>query len=185
MKIIESIKVLLLPIFLLALIFSCLIWLFLDQSTPREFKNPRKTVGTVIKIFDGTRGVDAYVRFYANGKKHVVLSSQFEGMVIGDKYELKYENGNPENWDIIHERPVFLKGEKTGETVGTITKVSTISQDFVRFEYTVFGKKYSRAQDFDKEFHPLEGKKHKVIYWLKNPQRAIIDLKKNRNKLRP
>lgn len=172
----KTIKVLGPTLLMLAAIFASLIWLCLSQSTPVNFKNPQKTVGIVVKFFDGTRGVDAYVKYYVDGEKYVVLSSKTEGMAIGDKYELKYEKSNPEKWDIVNERPVFLTNEKTGETNGIISKVSTISQDFVRFEYTVHGKKYSRTQYFDKELHLVVGKKYKIRYWVKNPQRAIIDL---------
>jgi hypothetical protein len=159
-------------------IIASIIWLFVYQTSPKDFKEPVETVGTVVNFITATRGSDAKIKYYVEGKEYVTYTVNDEGMAKGDRYILVYEKGNPQKSEVLLERPVFLAGEETKESEGTIKKVSTIAKDFVRYEYVVEEKIYSRTQLYSKEFNPIEGQKYIVWYWIDNPQRAIIYLDK-------
>jgi hypothetical protein len=167
-----------LMIIIMTPIIASIIWLYLFQTAPKDFKEPIETIGTVLNFINATRGSDAEIIYYVEGKEYVTKTLNDEGMAKGDRYILIFEKENPQKCEVLLERPVFLNGEEVRESEGIIKKVSKIAKDFVRYEYIIEGKTYSRTQLLSKEFKPIVGQKYVVYYWVENPQRAIIYLDK-------
>src|SRR5690625_985294 len=152
--------------------------------------NWKETYATLYKYGYG-RGAVSMIFYWVDGKRYEV-NSYFDanGKAIGDKYLIKYNPDNPKQIKEYTWNVGFLTTEKTEESVGVIENIDSKRIDFGRtrvswisFDYTVNGKIYQRTQDLQpdyKEKYPnlSEGQKYKVLYWAKNPQRAVLYLDK-------
>lgn len=156
-----------------------LIGVFIYDMTPPELKNPAYTIGVLIEIESGsgTTGDDAIIEYSVNGKRYKAYTMANTGMIVGDKYKVKYDKSNPEKHLLLETKPVFLETEKTGIVVGTVNHLIKIGKNKLGFIYEVNGIEYERFQLYNKnKFTPEKGEQYQVKYWRQNPQRAIIQL---------
>ena len=163
---------------------------FDSENINVDDSNWKETYATLYKYGYG-RGAVNMVYYRVDGKRYEV-NSYFDanGKAIGDKYLIKYNPDNPEQIKEYTWNVGFLTTEKTEEAVGVIENIDSKHIDFGRskvswisFNYTVNRKTYQRTQDLQpdyKEKYPnlLAGQKYKVLYWDKNPQRAVLYLDK-------
>jgi len=127
---------------------------------------------------------DLYI-YYVGNKRYDYTGPNLPFIPKGEKCLLKYDtlypNGDFEHVDLITEHPVFLPGENTKYTVGTLKKVHKNSF-FFDYVYTILGKEYIRTQDLaDRAInHPqlVNGAEFLVEYWVNNPERAILYMDK-------
>jgi hypothetical protein len=149
--------------------------------------NWEETYATLYKYGYG-RGAVSMIFYWVDGKRYEVNGSfGVNGKVIGDKYLIKY---NPEQIKEYTWYVSFLTTEKTVEAVGIINSISSANLIFERtmdmqivFTYTVNDKEYQRSQDLQPDYKEKRpnlsaGQKYKVLYWDKNPQRAVLYLDK-------
>lgn len=126
------------------------------------------------------------VEYWVKGKRHTGFAGAcFEGNCIGDVYEILVNPKDYEQIYLLNDRPLFLKGEAVGETVGKLLENAKISTDdnykeaFPFFVYYVNGKKYKRVQKIevplDSSLVLQKDMQFRVRYWLENPQRSILD----------
>jgi len=145
------------------------------------------TVATLTARITPINGSTYTVFEYAVGNKRYKTSAPSMPWVpIHEKYLLKYDTlhpENPESAEVIRECPVFLPGEVTNYTYGTLKKIHK-SYELFDFEYTISGKKYERPQFLGignpVKNHPqlVNGAEFLVEYWTKNPERAILYIDK-------
>jgi hypothetical protein len=99
------------------------------------------------------------------------------------KYDTLNPNGHYPYSDLITWNPVFLSGESTHYTVGTLIKMHK-NQVVFEYVYTISGKKYDRVQDLADDDrvkkHPelVNGAEFLVEYWAQNPEHAILYIDK-------
>src|SRR5690625_1071704 len=153
--------------------------------------NWKETYATLYRYSTVSRASVNMVFYWVDGKKYEV-NGHFNpnGKTIGDKYLIKYNPDNPEQIKEYTWNVGFLTTEKTEETVGVIGSIDSKYIDFGRtkviwigFTYVVNGEKHKRTQhlqpDYKEKYPNLsEGQKYKVLYWDKNPQRAVLYLDK-------
>jgi len=127
-------------------------------------------------------------QFYHHDKAYVYPGENMYWAPVGEKFLLKYDTLVPDggyngykSLQIWH--PVFLPGEVTDYTVGTLTFVRN-KHSYIGYIYTVGGKPYLRYQslplnDIGKDYPQLaKGARFLVEYLVDNPQRAIIYIDK-------
>jgi len=126
-------------------------------------------------------------QFYHNKKTYDYPGESMYWAPIGEKFLLKYDTLHPErgygykSLEMWH--PVFLSGEVTNYTVGTLVKIyiKNVSFDYV---YTIAGQTYIRAQylplNDQIKNHPelIKGAEFLVEYLVADPQRAILYIDK-------
>jgi len=170
----------------IAILSSCAI----GENKNVDDSNWKETYATLYKYGYG-RGAVSMIYYRVEGKLYKTNGSfSVQGKVLGDKYLIKYNPDNPKQIKEYAWNVGFLKTEKTVEAVGIINSISSANLIFGRakdmqivFTYTVNDKEYQRSQDLQpdyKEKYPnlSEGQKYKVLYWDKNPQRAVLYLDK-------
>ena len=126
---------------------------------------------------------DLYI--YYVGNKRYDYHGPNMGVPKGEKYLLKYDTLDPggdyPHSDLRTEHPVFLPGENTKYTVGTLKKVHKGFFSFY-YAYTILGKEYAKTQflaDRARDYPQLvTGAEFLVEYWVNNPQRAILYMDK-------
>jgi hypothetical protein len=138
---------------------------------------------------DGTYTDDNYdlFQYYVGNKGYDYLGLISIWAPTGEKYLLKYDildsGVRYGHSHLIREHPVFLPGESTNYTYGTLIRVHPRNEVF-EFEYTILGRKYERVQVLGignpVKNHPqlVNGAELLVEYWVENPQRAIIYIDK-------
>ena len=177
---------------LLVLVFftqSAFVSIFLGptSSIPIPPERFRTTVATKIKLEMplGSYGSYDLYQYYVGNKRYDYHGPDYPNVPKGEKYLLTYDtlypNGEGEHCYLLTEHPVFLPGEVTRYTVGTLVKAP---KNYATFDYiyTVSGKKHYRTQDMDDPVknHPEMVKEAEffVEYWVKNPERAILYIDK-------
>lgn len=161
---------------------------FDSENINVDDSNWKETYATLYRYGYG-RGSVSMVYYWVDGKRYEV-NSYFDanGKAIGDKYLIKYNPDNPKQIKEYIWYVSFLTTEKTEETVGMVEDIWSKNIEFGRvkrngisFVYTVNGKKYERTQylqpDYKEKYPNLsKGQKYKVLYWVENPQRAVLYL---------
>lgn len=163
---------------------------FDSENINVDDSNWKETYATLYRYGYG-RGAVSMVFYWVDGKRYEVNGSfNANGKVIGDKYLIKYNTDNPKQIKEYTWNVGFLTTENTEETVGIVEGIWSMNILFNRdedmgitFFYTVNGKKYERTQrlqpDYKEKFPNLsKEQKYKVLYWDKNPQRAVLYLDK-------
>ena len=168
---------------------SAFVPMFFDRETVATDDIPpgrfRTTVGCKMgheSPYGSYGSYDLYV-YYVGNKKYDYHGPNMAFTPKGEKYLLRYDTlyptGEGEHSNLIIEHPVFLPGEVTRYTVGTLVKAP---KNYATFDYiyTVSGKKHYRTQDMDDPVknHPEMVKEAEffVEYWVKNPERAILHI---------
>ena len=177
---------------LLVLVFftqSAFVSIFLGptSSIPIPPERFRITVATKMSHempYGGHGSYDLYI-YYVGNKRYDYHGPNKAYAPKGEKYLLKYDTlypgGDFEHVELKTEHPIFLPGENTKYTVGTLKKVHKgfFSLDYV---YTILGKEYSTSQslaDPAKKYPQLvTGAEFLVEYWVNNPERAILYMDK-------
>src|SRR5690606_3765452 len=105
------------------------------------------------------------------------------GLQIGDKFRIKYDPNNPEDYTIYTHKPVFSTADTVFDqkiliTTGELERVYS-HRPVVLFSYEVQGEKYERNQDLPPNFRDTfpdlkEGNTYRVVYLSEEPKRAII-----------
>jgi hypothetical protein len=170
----------------IAMLSACAI----GENKNVDDSNWKETYATLYRYGYG-RGAVSMIFYWVDRQRYEVNGSfSVQGKVIGDKYLIKYNPDNPKQIKEYTWNVGFLKTEKTVGTFGIINGISSTNLIFERdkdmqivFTYTVNGKEYQRSQDLQpdyKEKFPnlLVGQRYKVLYWDKNPQRAVLYLDK-------
>lgn len=101
-----------------------------------------------------------------------------DDVIIGEKYEVKYNISDPSEGYIRFDLPLFTSEEGTQVTTATIDKI--FDRNVVRFKYDIDGKSYERSQKLSDSVKVNEGEKYQVTYFLENPVRAIIRVNNSR-----
>ena len=126
-------------------------------------------------------------QFYDHNKTYDYPGEPMPWAPIGERFLLKYDTLVPEggyqykSLQIWH--PVFLPGEVTNYTVGTLVFARN-KHLFIDYIYTIQGNTYARAQCLalnDRvRNHPqlVKGARFLVEYLVADPQRAIIYIDK-------
>ena len=152
----------------------------------------RTTIATKMshEMYGSHGSYDLYI-YYVGNKRYDYTGPDMAFAPKGEKYLLKYDtlypNGDKEHCRLITEHPVFLPGENTNYTVGTIVKSHKSYRSF-DYRYTVLGKKYFTSQflaeDDPARNHPqlVNGAEFLVEYWVNNPERAILYIDKPKDK---
>ena len=146
----------------------------------------RTTITTKIQYQNQYSVYDLF-QFYHNNKTYDYPGTSMSWTPIGEKYLFKYDTLHPEgNYDykcLERWHPVFLPGEVTNYTVGTLLGIHK-SWDSFDYIYTIQGNTYARAQCLalnDRvRNHPqlVKGARFLVEYLVADPQRAIIYIDK-------
>jgi hypothetical protein len=146
----------------------------------------RTTIATKMshEMYGSHGSYDLYI-YYVGNKRYDYTGPDMAFAPKGEKYLLKYDTlypgGGFEHSYLKTEHPVFLPGENTKYTVGTLKKVHKggFSLDYV---YTILGKEHSTVQflaDPAKKYPQLvTGAEFLVEYWVNNPERAILYMDK-------
>lgn len=161
---------------------------FDSENINVDDSNWKETYATLYRYGYG-RGAVSMIFYWVDRQRYEVNGSfSVQGKVIGDKYLIKYNPDNPKQIKEYTWNVGFLKTEKTVETVGIINSISSTNLIFERdkdmqivFTYTVNGKEYQRSQDLQPDYKEKfpnlsKGQKYKVLYWVENPQRAVLYL---------
>lgn len=158
------------------------------QKDP-QWDNPGiETICTVYKMNGTSARSSVFVEYYVNGKRYSKATNiKPYGLRPGETFVISYNPENPEQFKVQGHKPVFLPGEETIRTIGTIIKVVTFGVKIpcVMFEYTVLdnGKRIKREQilmvNFEELFPDLKpGNVYEMEYWVNDPGRAVIYLDK-------
>jgi hypothetical protein len=136
--------------------------------------------------YGGHGSYDLYV-YYIENKRYDYQGANESWAPKGEKCLLKYDTLQPDGYyphsELLSEHPVFLPGESTHYTVGTLIKMHK-RQEVFEYVYTISGKKYDRVQDLKIDDpvknHPqlVNGAQFLVEYWVNNPERAILYIDK-------
>jgi hypothetical protein len=179
-----SVKKVLVGTVLLILFVQCVF--FPAPSIPAD--RYRRTVASKVShVYDyvTSNNYDVFV-YYVGGKRGEYHTGNMSDVIIHEKFLLKYDTlypVDPEHCKFMLEHPVFIPGEVTGYTYGTLKKLSGRHQGF-EFTYTVLGKEYEKTQELALvdmvRNHPqmVNGAEFLVEYWVKNPDRAILYMDK-------
>ena len=174
-------------IFILALIYQ-LILLPFEKEPDWETKGV-ENIGVVSRL-RGTSASTVWMIHYVEDKKYESpVGFNVYGLVIGDKFIVKYLHENPSEFIVLSWKPVFAEPEKDEiiETSGEIARTYRFKywgdepHSGITFNYYVEGVKFKREQHLPPNYKSIypnlsKGQKFKVLYWKKNPQRAIIYL---------
>jgi hypothetical protein len=151
-----------------------------------------ETIGVMTKRLYGKSSVGEFKYTYKN-KEYISKNGtgiNVPGSIPGEKYILKVNPQNPEEYIPIDWKPTFTDDEQIALTTGTITKVykfmyfsedTILASHGINFNYSVDDYEYERSQRLPPNFKKLYGnlqvdKEYKVKYLVKNPQRAILIL---------
>lgn len=153
-----------------------------------DTKNWHKTIGVVEYRTYGRNGSRMFA-FSVNGKiiKDARGGKGYPGECVGDIYEILYNPDDYSEIKVLEHRPVFLKNETVGITIGIVTgytKATPYNKEYLRiapeYKYYVNGKKYIRSQvillPIKLGLSVKKGMEFNVRYWLTNPQRSILDI---------
>lgn len=147
-------------------------------------------VGTMTRRVYGKSSVGEF-EYEFNGRKIRSKSTRgisLYGSVSGEKYIIKVNPQNPEEYIPIDWKPLFTDDEEYDSTVGTVKKISKfryfckdtlLATHIVTFTYMVDDEEYERSQAlpplYKEEYINLEkGNNYNVKYSIYNPQRAIL-----------
>jgi len=137
-------------------------------------KSNTYTIGTIVKV-GSMKGSYAVAEYFVDGKRYERKDdSPASDIFIGEHYLIIYKATNPVISRIDFANPVFLSGEETGKTTGTI-----VYKDWAKvgFTYTVNGEHIKRFQKYV-DGEPLKkGQTFTVEYLLSNPGVSILKLK--------
>lgn len=191
-----------LPIIFLTFILGNLLYGLITNKPDRSnwLKSEGRITGASI-----SRSKWRKVEHYVNGiRKEEYTGIGLNGNCIGDVYEILVNPKNLEDIYLLNERPLFLKDEAVGKTIGWIKKdyKSEVITEYkgaypkfmdydkgynhvsVRYYYIVNNKQFQRVQDFSVPVDSIldfkKGMKFQVRYWLENPQRSILDYNEKR-----
>lgn len=165
-----------------------------SSNQVNRMANWDETIGVMTKRMWGKSSVGEF-RYDYKGKTYVCKNSRgidTYGSVTGEKYVLKVNPENPEEYVPIDWRPLFTNDEEFDTTICTVTRVFKFrfgsNQKFFAshsadFTYYVDEEEFERSQalppDFEKLYKNLKkGGKYRVVYSINNPQRAILILDK-------
>ncbi|WP_207424306.1 hypothetical protein [Desertivirga brevis] len=161
--------------------FGMVVYALITQH--KTIDNPRYTVGTCIDYEGrGSKGSrSARFEYYVKGKRYIEEGGSPSYFIVGDKFILCYDFEEPEVADVMEMKPVFIKGEETGKSVGYITHYTggKLFDVQVTFKYAVGQYLYERSMTFpeDYRFKGIEkGNLYEVTYWKNDPRRSIINL---------
>lgn len=152
---------------------------FLVEKKTKEYSYRIKTTCTLV----GDIWAASYSGVYQYKFKNNVRSYEgesYKSQIVGDKYIIYY-NDVTDRTRIMYHQPIFLDTENTKSTKGKIVSAHPwYSSNYVKFEYKVNGTKYLRLQriseDFESKYPNVKkGQKYLVKYWMKNPQRSIMN----------
>lgn len=172
----------LLTILLLIIMMTIIIFAILISVSQNQVKNGLETYAEIsdFKSVQGS-GRRSVFTYNVGGINYRTWGYYNYTLIRGDKFAVKYEEGNPKNGTVLLDRPIFLENEQTTETVGVIVRLILFFNRELYFEYAVNGAIYTRIQKIPKDHKSLYpnlsvGQKFKVEYWNENPRRAIINL---------
>jgi hypothetical protein len=137
-------------------------------------KDSTSTIGTIVRV-GSMKGSYAVAEYFVDGKKYERKdNSPASDIYPGEHYTIIYKAINPAISRIDFANPVFLPGEETGKTTGTI-----VYKDWakVAFTYTVDGTSIKRFQRRVDNVKPEEGQTYTVEYLLHNPAVSILKWK--------
>jgi|SRR5690554_171459 len=182
-------------VLILLAVIGGIIWIFIESAPITDLENKKVAIGTIVRHEQGQKssGLDAVISY--NYKDNVfeerIGSSKYEANVIGEKYKVLFDSINPNKAIILDYQPIFEKSERTKVTIGKITRLYRFSWTdgkyipnyAIEFSYYVDSTELTKSQslpkDFKAEYPDLkEGVEYEVEYWIKNPKRAIMKLKK-------
>lgn len=157
------------------------------NSEPNWWEVGDENIGTVYKISYGRSG-GAWIEHEIDGELYRAFQGiNPEGLVVGEKYRLKYLPDQPEVFQVLDYRPLFTEEENTYTTQGLIMSINRInfiegqSTHSLAFTYNFEGRQYRRAQrlppNTEQRLRKLKaGQNVEVVIWVENPQRAIVVL---------
>jgi hypothetical protein len=91
-------------LFLLFLIFG---FFYLRYQDNKRDKNPRYTIGVVIKKFTSKSGTYYKTEYNVNDIEYLVnFSSDGDPDPVGKRFYIKFEKGNPENSELLYDEKV-------------------------------------------------------------------------------
>lgn len=152
------------------------------------------TIGVMTKRLWGKSSVGEF-RYDYKGKTYQCKNSRgidIYGSVTGEKYILKVNPENPEEYVPIDWRPLFTDDEECDTVIGTVDKVfqfrfgskqKIFAKHAINFSYYVDDEEFERSQalppDFEQRYKSLKKReKYRVVYSTNNPQRAIMIIDK-------
>lgn len=157
--------------------------LILSACTIKRQKEAVATyLGHDINGIYGRGGTDTW-EYSINGKTY--RDGAWNGQIVGAKYIVIYDSLNPYKNNILSERPVFAKDEKTDTTIGIITSADFAGRKKwlgITYKYQVKGIWYEYSQykkcAISDTILPKINDRYKVAYWIINPHRAIFQFDK-------
>ena len=172
-----------------------IVFVFIESAPINDLENKKLTIGTIVRLEQGQKssGLDAVVAydFKDDRFEEIIGSSKYEANVIGEKYKVLFDSVNPNQAIVLDYQPVFEKTEKKRVTIGKVTRLFRFSWTdgkyipnyAIEFSYQVDNSEFIKSQSLPKGFRDeypdlKEGSVYEVEYWLKNPKRAIMKLKK-------
>lgn len=145
----------------------------------------QESIATVSKVNEIEESdTNSYYSFVISSDSFSCMGRSYRGICKGDKFKMvNYITKDKEiNPDILYAKPIFLRNEKIDSITAEIVLPKS-GDVFFSFIYVVDGIKYTREQAIDFDLNEFKQKmKHrkkntfKAVYWVDNPQRAIIYL---------
>lgn len=162
---------------------------FLKGGAP-SIKKPEYAIGTIVD-FEYGRRYYALVAFSVEDEIHMASAgpSAHKANIIGEKYKVVYEKGDPSKNIVLLQEPIFLKGEQVIKTKGVIKRIykfnwssnDYLSNHGLEFKYVVGDETFKKAQSLPRDYKARypdlkEGDTCNIAYWTSNCERAIIYL---------
>ncbi|HOS83621.1 MAG TPA: hypothetical protein PK199_01760 [Bacteroidales bacterium] len=169
-------------ILILVVVIGGIVFVFAMSGKQPEIYNPITSVGEIIRIeLNATNGSSAIIEYRYKGMAFETRIGSYanKANIIGEKYQLEFDENKPENCKVYLDKPVFLENEKTIKTTGVIKKISPTNHKELTgivFEYKVKENSITRAQSISISLKDIlsKGQEYTVEYWYNNPKRAII-----------
>jgi hypothetical protein len=149
------------------------------DKAEKVFMNPVGTVATVSEV-----GLKTVTVTYSSKEMLYTYtdSKPIDGINVGEQFLAFMQNGVPENILVYYDNPVLDSSKfEFGSVVPDDVSRPWFQTDYLKFSYTVGGKKYSRIQKYYfPENKPSHADNVLVLYRTDNPDIAYL-IKKDLN----
>ena len=140
-----------------------------DEEIKEIRKGNTSAIGTIVRV-----GTSATAEYFVDGKRYERRQGRPANIYVGEHYVVIYKATAPHISRIDYEIPIFLKGEETDTTVGTIISDNGVT---VGFTYRLYGQDIERFQHYPKDIELHKGQTFPVVYLIKNPNVGVLKMK--------
>lgn len=142
-----------------------------DQKKQKLLAHSGVAMGLIIKT-GSMKGSYAVVEYFVDGKRYEKTeASPADDIKRGQRFEIKYSIDNPLDANILYEKPLFDKADKTDTVRGTVVQ---IDENTFRFAYVLGGVEYKKFQKKSSEFNAQLQQSYMVRYLVDNPEIAAL-----------